>query len=399
MGVNIRVTVSKNVLIVFTIILLLLLISIIVAIYQYKSLNIKPKQDFIASETITDEQADKYLDGILLASYSDDIAKNEGFVNLVDTLNISILQDYAKKSKLTKDESKELIDTYYSSRGLIIKDIHKNMVKEQYYTSNNTDIEYKYLNSLNGFAESFSGFACSMTSYGFLARFPQFTRGNFMKYIAIKPTCIDILSNVINPTTKYLRDKAIIKDMRTITTILEKRVRSSVLKLATVEEELEFSTDVTDSRHSDPFGDLIILGDWEWDSNSRLDAEVKALIVAGFDLSSQSNFQMKVNHKNRILSIYLPNPRILYTNVDVTFNEPTKEWGAPKIDSSTYNEVSAKAEAKALSLVGTSDLFEQARLNAYTTIMNIFEPLMALPQFNYTVKVYFNKDIYNKKTL
>ena len=50
---------------------------------------------------VNDEKVDEYLNAVLLASKSNNINRNKGFQELVDTLNLAVLDDYSKKLKLT----------------------------------------------------------------------------------------------------------------------------------------------------------------------------------------------------------------------------------------------------------------------------------------------------------
>jgi hypothetical protein len=386
---KINVEVTKQHLIFF----ILIFVAVSFGIYKYNTMPFEPVEAFDFSAMVNDKQADEYLEAILLANKSAGVKNNISFQKLVDTLNLSVLDDYSKKLKLSNEESKKLVEAYYDSRSTIIEGIHTTMISNHHYNQKR-ETTYEYLNSLNGFAESFSGFACSVASFSFLSSLPKITNNSFVKYIAIKPTCAEILTKVVNPATSYLRDKAIVRDMNIVTLSLQKRVKASIFKLASAQTTLTFELENVEKRDYDPFGstEFLGLGKIEWSKYSKLNAYVKAIVIAGFDMSS---YEMNVEHQTRTLSIHLRNPSIISNNVNVYFRKANNEWGSPKIDSNTYNKIGERAKDEALYEAKKSDLFNDAKKSAYISIMNIFEPLMELPQFNYKVRVYFDNNYYN----
>lgn len=389
---KISVNITKQLLIV----LALGVLALSYGIYKYNSMPLEPVKAFDFSTMVNDKEVDEYLESILLASNSSTVKKNKGFQKLVDTLNLSVLNDYSKKLKLSEGESKKLVEAYYDSRSKIISGIHTTMISNHHYNQKR-ETTYEYLNSLNGFSESFSGFACGVASFSFLSSLPKITNGNFMKYMAIKPSCTEILTKVVNPATSYLRDKAIVRDMNLVTLSLQKRVKASVFKLASAQTTLTFELENVERREYDPFGKtkFLGLGKIEWSRKSELNAYIEAIVIAGFDMSSYS---MDVEHKTRTLTIHLQSPSIISNNVSVYFRQANNEWGSPKIDSGTYNKISERAKDEALYEAKKSNLFNDAKKSAYISIMNIFEPLMELPQFNYKVEIYFDNNYYEGNT-
>ncbi len=124
-------------------------------------------------------------------------------------------------------------------------------------------------------------------------------------------------------------------------------------------------------------------------------AAVKAAAIAGFDLKDLS---MNVNHAERTLSIYLPSPEVISSNIAVEFTGEDSQILAPKIDYNLYNNISEKAMVQLKEEVKKNDLFQMAKENAMLAINNIFQPLMSMPQFNYEVKIYFdNKEVTMEK--
>lgn len=370
----------------------IILFLIIFSLYKYLSFPAEPVKAFDFSTLLNEKEVDEYLESILVANKSINIVNNKGFHKLVDSLNFKIIEEYSQKLELTKDESKRLLNAYYESRSKIITDIHTTMISNKHHNQKR-EITYEYLNSLNGFSESFSGFACGVASFSYLSSLSKISQSGFIKYMAIKPSCASILTELVNPATSFLRDKAIIKDMNIVTLTLKERVKASVFKLATAQETLNFELDNVEKREYDPFGKtkFLGLGKLEWTKKSELNAYVEASVIAGFDMSS---FSMEVRHETRTLLIYLPSPKILFNNVSIYFRKANKEWGAPKIDSSTYNKISKKAKIEAYNEAKRSNLYKDARNSAYIAVMNIFEPLMELPQFKYKVKIYFNHEPY-----
>ena len=362
--------------------ILIVIITVSFFIYKYYSFPVEKVERIDIKILNNTKKIDDYLDAILLANNSQEIKNNIKFQELVDSINLKIIDNYSSKLSLTQKESKKVIESYYNTRSTTIRDIHTTMISNKHYNQKR-EITYEYLNSLNGFAESFSGFACSVASFSYLATI-RGAQNNLVKYLAIKPSCEKILTELVNPVTKFLRDRAIVKDMNIVTLNLKKRVKSSVFKLSTAQVKFTFELDNLEKRDYDVLG-------FKWSKKSELSAHIDATIVAGFDLSSYS---MTVEHETRTLTIHLPSPNILTNNVNIYFRKSNKEWGSPKIDSDTYNKISKKAKSKALRMAKDGDLYNEAKKNAYSSVKNIFEPLMKLPQFDYSVEIYFDNDYY-----
>ena len=370
----------KNKHLLFFIIAMLPILLLVSIIYDF---NIHKKNTTF--EIKDNNQTEKYLEAILKAYNSEKINKN--FQNIIDKINLQAINYYSKKIHLSTQENKKAIEEYYNKRNLIIKDIHKTMKFSKNYR-NRYDIKYKYYDSTQSFSESISSFVCGIASLSFLAKAHKVTQNNLIKYVAIKPSCRKVLTNVVLPFTQYLKNKAIIKDINEIKLELEKRVRTSILKLATAKDTYYY-------RVHDNFTRVIDLYVTKTYQKTTISANVKSIVIAGFDLT---NFKMKINHKTKILSIYLDKPKIISNDVNIDFENPEKEFLSPEINSKMYNNLYLIAKNKSLEEAKEQKIFNEAKKNAYIAIMNIFQPLMELPQFNYKVRVLFEEESYNPDT-
>lgn len=198
-----------------------------------------------------------------------------------------------------------------------------------------------------------------------------------------------MLSEGFIPITQYLRDRAIIKDIETVKYDLKERVRVSVLRLATAKDTYYFTTENEKSITYFQGRSL------EFTSKTIMKASAEAIVTAGFDMN---NFSMEINHAQRELILHLPQPNILSNEVSLSFSDPDEDLLGPSMKSDNYTELNYSAKRQALEYAKDGQLFSQAKTNARNAVMNIFQSIMELPQFNYVVRVVFKDDfMYNNR--
>lgn len=375
----------------FLYVVLFLLLSAIFFIFP--SLFRKSVPEINKNTSLSADNVDIYLESILEASKSNDVVKNKGFSEIIDYVYQNILKDYSEKLKFTAEDREKVFNNYYSERSKVINNIHDTMVSREAY-SDKKEYQYKYLDSINGFSESLSAFACGVLSVGL----GEIAQDRFVKNIITDYICKDILIEIVSPVTQILKDRAIVKDVNNITFNMKERIRSSILQLATSRDIYRFDIKDEYIRVIDPFKNTrfdFLKKNIKSERRSEVRAAVKAAAIAGFDLKDLS---MNVNHAERTLSIYLPSPEVISSNIAVEFTGEDSQILAPKIDYNLYNNISEKAMVQLKEEVKKNDLFQMAKENAMLAINNIFQPLMSMPQFNYEVKIYFdNKEVTMEK--
>lgn len=350
-----------------------------------------------ATEEINEKDIEKYLDAILLASHNKDIDNHEYFYKLTDLLISRAISQKANELNLSEDEKENIIASYNNSKTTIINGIHNEIISKK-DLNQQTDISYEYLNSVNGFSKAVADAGCK-TKLAIDAILPQrkFIKAAVeaaqfalemsrltSKNSVVDEKCNEFLVKYIEPITDKLREEGIIKDTNIIISKMQDRIRASILKMASAQDTITFKMNNIEKRDYD-------LGIIEFSRIATMDTTIKATIIAGFDLSS---YTMNINHNTRVLDIHLPQPIIIASNADVVFQEPSREYGSPEIDSGTYNKIQTKAKARAFTQAKKDRLLDEAKKNAYTSVINIFQPLMSLPQFNYKVNVYFDNALY-----
>lgn len=354
-----------------------------IGFYFYIIVQDPPKEEHKLVNDIIEEDIDKYIDSIVSTKNgSNDTASNENFYKITDLLISKAINEKADELGLSKNQKEKIITAYYNSKTTIINGVH-NEITERKDLKSKADISYEYLDSINGFSESIASVSCKLVSVANLSVPVKIAQGT-LKTIVIDKKCKTFLTKYIEPLSDKLREKGIVKDTSIIVSKLESRVRASIVKLASAQDTITFEIDQTEKRNYD-------LWKIEFSRVSKLDAKIKATIIAGFDLSS---YAMQVDHNKRTLDIHLPEPSIIASNTDIDFQEPSTELGSPKIDSETYNKINKRAKELALKEAKTEKIFDEARKSAYVSITNIFQPLMSLPQFNYKVNVYFDHNLY-----
>lgn len=344
-------------------------------------------ENFNMPKEIPDTDIDKYVDAIFMANKEENINNNTSFQEITDLLILNTLDQKLSVLGMSKNEKEKIITSYKNFKTEIIDIVHKEMVEKNNFNPK-TDISYEHLDSINGLSESIANISCHFIGIPLknpTLKITQFT----LKNTVIDTKCEAILTKPIDLVINKLKEKGAIKDTNIITSKFQDRIRASILKLASVQDTINFEVNNTEKRDFDFLG-------IEFSQESQLSAKVKATIVAGFDLSS---FKINVDHTEKTVSIHLPEPTIISSTPEISFQAPNIEAFAPKIDSSTYNKLNSKAKENASKEAKTGKIFDEAKKNAHTSITNIFQPLMALPQFNYTVDVYFDQDIYLDKDI
>lgn len=353
------------------------------AIFYFKGQDSTVISESKIEDALILKEIDKYVDSIFLAkNKSNPILDNKDFQSITDLFISKAINEKAHELGLSKSQKEKIIDAYHNSRINIITGVNEEIVKKNDLRVK-SEVSYEYLDSINGFSESIASVSCELISVAKLSIPAKITQG-LLKATVIDKECKSILKKYIEPASDKLREKGIIKDTSIIVSNLENKIRSSILKMASAQDTISFEINQTEKRDYD-------LLNIEFSRVSKLDAKIKATIIAGFDLSS---YKMTVDHNKKTLSIHLPEPIIISSTTDIDFQEASTEIGSPKIDSTTYNRLSEKAKEKALKEAKKDKIFDDAKKNAYSSVLNIFQPLMSLPQFNYKVSVYFDHNIY-----
>jgi hypothetical protein len=335
-----------------------------------------PLDSFLAS---TD--AKQVVEQIAKARDSD--AVTAGFKGIADQLNLTVIRFIASELGISQSDTAAILDEYYKRNSVVIDNIHKSMVvAKSSLATGRTDTIYKNYNAVNSFADSIAGYACDFAALPTLSKLQTTLSddgedGDLLSF-SLKMPCVKILSQSIIPIINYLKDQAIIQDVEVIKVTLEGQLRNSVLQLATAEDAYDFNVHDAWSRTVD----LIF---WKPTSTTSIDAAVKAHVKAGFDLKEK--FSMEVNHNDKKIIIKLPRPTILSNEIYMTFDQAREGWIAPSPNSSMYNSMHDQAQSKALEYANNGNIMESARQSAVKSLHNIFDPIMALPQFNYTVEV------------
>lgn len=385
---KITITLDKG-LVCYVLLTIMVLTSIIFLFFHYHKNDIPVIDKEISS---LKDNANYYVESILDASKNNDISNNNGFSNVIDNVFDKIFNKYSDKFNFSEEERRKFLENYHNKRTKIINNIHDTLINTE-SLQGKKDFRYDYLDSVNGFSESLSAFACGIVSLSL----SEASQVPFAKDIFTEYFCKDILIEIVSPVTQVLKDKAIVKDVNNISFNMKERIRSSVSQLATSRDEYYFDIEDKQVRIIAPFEN----SKFEWlkkntrtERESEIRAKIKATVIAGFDLK---DFSMNVQSETRTLSIYLPSPVVIQDNIAVEFTGENSEFLAPEIDYNSYNSIHDKAKIELKDRIKNSDLFDKAKESAVLSIMNIFQPLMSMPQFNYEVQVYFDNKMITKK--
>lgn len=367
----------------------LLLVGLIVglvvaAIFFYFHQN---KKHLKLPDQATNDFPDNYKDGksldVILAA-NDSINPSKEFGFLANSVNIELIKSISKKLSLSDEEKQEAIDEYYKKRSIIITDIHKGMLssKEKHPVSTYGIEVYKYNDAVESFSHSMGKESCALIELMPWAKVKNFSKVAMLQIGWLggdsdDTLCSKILSDLLPPIAKSLQDQALIKDMEIMQVDLQKKIKESILMLATAKASYKFFISNTWIKEG-----LLLTSDL------KINAHVNASILFGLDLTN--DFKMSVNHGERYISIDLPQPKELSRAVKLTFGEASEGWFSPEINSDMYNSLNEMARRRVSAYANNDRLDYMAKKNAQVAIMNIFQPLMSLPQFNYNVKVTFN---------
>lgn len=350
--------------------------------FTMKSFFIKESEtQYTSLQNIQSADIDAAIDAILLASNSTNIHGNDDFESITNNINEEIVGFITNQLNLSEKEADLVLNDYYESRSVVIDQIHEVMVSSREVSGKKTETVYKNYDAVNDFVEALSGHACNFASLPVFSRLKTISTTDTVKTVAeaaaLRLPCKIILTEVLHPVANYLREKAIIKDVNVVKIDLEKQLRSSILNLGTARDVYFFSV-------SDTWRKKV----WKFTSETTMKASVKADVKTGFDLSKY--FNIIIDHSKRKMVIDLPSPRVLSNEVYVNFGDIDEGLFAPGANSKMYNTLSYLAKQEAERYAENYRLKDAAKRNAHKAILNIFEPMMSLPQFNYTVTVAFD---------
>lgn len=234
-------------------------------------------------------------------------------------------------------------------------------------------------NAVNDFVSVLSGHACGLLSFPGRALLEQAQglvgRRRVAETLGADVSCRDVLGEALVPLATSLRREAVIRDVNTSRLTIAARARTLIAELATAEERLEADFEDTYTAR------VLFLK-----SSATVRARARGTVKVGFDL--HEGFGVGVDHGRRMVTIDLPPPRILSSEVEVEFTDVDKGLFI-SVDLDKYNAALSKARTMIRGQVAGSGAYRAARRNAEDILHTLFEPLVSNPAYPYEVRVRF----------
>lgn len=356
-----------------------------VFLYQVIDNYRKQAEQVDVISAVQDQDINKTLDAILLASSSQDVSENPLFVQTTDAINTTALDYLTQKLNLSSADAEAMMSAYYNDRSLVINNIHDVMQQEQHLAGSETKSVYENYNAVNEYSEALGGLLCNTVNVALSTSMHKASSRFFtLKSLgAVEVPCKHVIKDVFKPVSLYLKEQAIIKDIDIFKITLTNRVRKSILELGTAQDDFTFNFYNTRERN---FLEDTLGGYFAFKTETKLTTTAKVTVKFGFDLTHE-DFYINVDHAKRKISIHLPEAKLISKDIRLRFGTPEKDvLLSPKADG-MYNSAYNEASIKLYDYLQDDTLRTEATDNAKHAISTIFEPLMSLPQFNYTVAV------------
>lgn len=387
---KIILTVPKTNITVLHILKFSLVISVpLCVIWAINSYIMEQKFQKFAQYSFNELPIDSALDGILIASQKN--TQHLGFEKAVDEANRRAIQYISTRLKLDEHEAQQFLKTYFQERNRVIQGVNTLMLSSKSVPKSELEkdivMSYQNINAVNDYAQSMSGLLCNSVHFaihGTIDRYAGKLASKLSSGLTIP--CTELLQSSFIPFAQYLKDKAIIRDVDTITIKTRDKLKKSIVELATAEEIRTLNLNLVRTESFTFFNKFHL-----FDTHRQVSADIEYTTKIGFNLND-SNFRIVLDHSRRKLNIHLPEPVILSQSPNkIWFHSEQKSIVLSPDEKGMHNDIIQKSQ-KNMREADFSSVNKQAKQTAQAIILDIFTPIFSSNQFGYQVVVSFGNE-------
>jgi hypothetical protein len=303
------------------------------------------------------------------------------FDEMVYDLNMSILQHVAARMNLPDSLHDELeteyrrhhnyLKTLYFNDILAIRDTSA-AVYEQWYANDAA----KAVAALNEVAAKYTCFLVNQVMLALVKSQDGMIAGKGRK---VDTPCSIAMQEALKPVVARLQDRAAIQDFSRSKGLIEQRVEQTIAELATME--------VRDKKAMNKELKTKLFGY----SVSSTEIEISAISVMKIGFKLDEYFNVNVDSKNKTVTVYLPDAKILSHEVYPKVDKLDVGW-LRELNSSDFNKNFNALRAEFRREAQESDVFDKARQHASDLIQLMMGPVVSgVGGGKYKLKVRFNK--------
>ncbi len=298
------------------------------------------------------------------------------FNELVYNFNLSMLYHVANRMNLP-DSLKQELPAEYEKHHPYLKQLYFNDFVNLRDTTGN-EYEAWYDNESTGAVdvmnEVASKYTCFLVNHVIMTMLEAEDGKINAKGSRIDTPCGIALTEALRPMVARLQDRAAVNDFTRSKGMLEERVEKVIAELATM--EVRDKKGLNKQLQTKVWGYAV--------SSSDIEVSAISMLKVGFKLDDY--FNVDINQKSKLVTITLPEPRILSHEVypkidklDIGWMREVKDFDLNK----NFNLLRGEFRRDALN----SDIMDKAKDNAESLMVLMFEPLVKNIHKNYKVRV------------
>ncbi len=279
-------------------------------------------------------------------------------MNLPDSLMQNVEKEYRKHHNYLKD-------LYYFDI-IALKDTSSSMYERWYDSDASSSIEV-----LNEVSAKYTCFLVNhvMTS---LLKNPKgllSVKGN-----KVYSPCSVAMEEGLKPLVKRLEDRAVIEDFKKSKGILEERMERVIGELATI--EIRDKKGLTKEKATKVWGYKV----------STTEVEITAISVMKVGFKLDEYFEVNTDTKNRVVSVTLPEPKILSHEVYPKVDKLDVGW-MREVSNEDFNDNFNLLRREFRRDAMESSAFNRSKKEAEKLLKNIMEPMVQSIHRGYTIQV------------
>jgi hypothetical protein len=201
----------------------------------------------------------------------------------------------------------------------------------------------------------------------------------FARGRGVDTPCGIALTEALQPLIKRMEERAAIRDFGRSRGLLQEKVERVIAELATMEVRDKKGIN---KRMQTKLGGFAV-------SSTDIDIVAISVLKVGFRLDDY--FDIRLNSRNGVVTVTLPEPAILSHEVYPRFDKLSIGWLREVKDddlNKAFNALRGEFRREALA----SDIMEKSKARAIELMNTMFTPMLSAMNRNYKLKVEFRKD-------
>ncbi|MDF1868044.1 MAG: DUF4230 domain-containing protein [Saprospiraceae bacterium] len=306
---------------------------------------------------------------------------NREFNDLIYEFNLSLLNHVATRMNLP-DSTKILIREEYERQHPYLRKLYFDDFVHLKDTADNIApvwYENAATNAVEVLNEVASKYTCTMINQVLISILKTHEGSLYVKGNKVNTPCGVALTEGLQPLIKRLEETAAINDFSRSKGLIEQKVERAIAELATMEV-----------RDKKAINRQLQTKVWGLEVSSS-DVEISAISIIKIGFKLDKYFNIEVNSKRKVVTVTLPNPEILSSDVYPRVDRLDIGW-MREVGSIDFNRNIDLLRKEFRKDVLASDAMEKSKSRAYELMETMLTPVISSLNKRYVLRVKF-KDV------